>query len=130
MKDAQVGASHEPEMERGNIGVADKCLGIALEDLGLQVGNHAHGAIASGATNDGLHMRIQPDAHEVLGAAFVLGAREATERGDFRIEENGVTGALECFDSARQPTNARRVRRRNDTYRVAFREGRWAKQRL
>ena len=107
MENAQVRTTHEPEVQRGDIRVADEWLWVTLEDLGLEVGNHAHSAISPSAADDRFDAGIQPYPHEVLGATFVFGARETTQRRDLRIEENGISGTLERFHTAGQPANAR-----------------------
>ena len=94
-------------MQRGDVRVTNERLGIALEDLRLEVRNHAYRTVPTGPADDCLHSRIQPHAHEVLGAPFIFGPREATQRRDLRIEKNGVARALQRFDAARQPADAR-----------------------
>src|SRR5206468_9917099 len=99
-------APHEPEMKSRDVGIANECLWVALEDLRHQIGNHAYGAVATCAANNGLDPRVEPHTHEVLGATFVFGPRETAKRRDLRIEQHRVACALQRFDAAREPAHA------------------------
>jgi len=117
-------------MQGRDVRVPDECFRIALEDLRLEERDHAHRAVTSGAADDRLHAGIQPDPHEILGATFVLGAREATQRRDLRIEKNRVPRALERLDAARQPADTRRIRWCNNADGVALGDRRGTQQRF
>src|SRR3954469_25275953 len=122
MEDAQMRAAHEPEVERGDVRVADERFRVALEDSRLEVGDHADRTVATRTADDCLDPGIQPHAHEVLCAALVLSSGEAAQRGDLGIEEHRVARALERLHSAREPTDAWRVRGCNDTDRVTLQQ--------
>src|SRR5678815_2718807 len=106
-------------MKRSDIGVADKNLWIAAEYLRLEIWNHSRCAIAACSTDHGFDARIEPHAHEVCGASFVLPASESPHLHDVGIEYHFIAGALECFHSAREMTFPRRIRWRNNSNRLA-----------
>ena len=93
---------------------------MIAEDIGIEMWQQTHGAIPAGTGDDGLHLGLDPHAHETLCASLVFGAREAREAFDLRIEQNGEARALEGAHAALQPPELRRVGRRNDANGIAF----------
>ena len=100
VEDAQARAAHEPEVERRDVRVADERLRVAAKDLGLEVRDHARGAVAAGAADHRLHARVEPHSHEVLGATLVLHALEAAHGADLAVENHAVARALERLHAA------------------------------
>src|SRR6185312_5346509 len=90
---------------------------------------HAHRAIAAGAANDRLDAWIEPHAHEILGAAFVLGALEAAAEPDYGVEDDREADVFECFHAAHEPARSGSIRRRDHADRVSLRDGSRAQQR-
>src|SRR6266576_3359378 len=103
MKGAEVRLADEPEMQRRDIGVADERLWIQPEDSGLEIRQHAHGAVTSGPADDRADPRIEPHAHQTFGAALIFGAAEPAQLLDFGIEDDTETGALERLHAAHEP---------------------------
>src|SRR5687767_13803370 len=111
MEHAKPRLPHEPEVQRRYIRVADEDLGIVREDLRFEVRQHANRAVAASAADDRLDARVQPHAHEVRRAAFVLVPLKAPELRDIRIEDYLVAGTLERIDAAHEWAGSGRVRR-------------------
>src|SRR6185437_5585331 len=103
VKASEVRASHQPEMERGDVRVSDERFGIVLEDCRVEMWKEPHRAVAAGARDHGLHLRVEPHPHQIFGAALVFGAREARQMVDLRIEQHGESGALERPDATLEP---------------------------
>ena len=92
------------------------------------MGEHADGTVSAGAADDRLHARVEPHAHEILGASLVLAALKSSDLSDFGIEQHGVSRALERFHAALEPSFARRIRWCDDSDRVALLESGWANE--
>jgi hypothetical protein len=86
VKAAEVRAPHEPQVQRGDVGVADERLGVVAEDVGIEMREQSHGAIPAGAGDNGFHVGVDPHAHETVRAALVLGPGEARQPLDLRVE--------------------------------------------
>ena len=128
MKGAQPRLTIEPEVQSGDVGIPDECFRIETEDLGFEVRQHAHGAVPARAADDRLDARIEPHAHEVLRAALVFLSKKAPEGHELRIGNDLEAGALQRFHSPRQPSRARRIRRRDDADRITFDERWWPEE--
>jgi hypothetical protein len=107
VKHAKAGLAHQPEVERGDIRVPNEDLWIIREDLGLEIGQHANGAIPARSADHCLDPRVEPHAHEIRRAALVLESLKTAELCDVRIENHFVAGALESFDSAHERSRSR-----------------------
>jgi hypothetical protein len=106
VKDPEIRPSHQPQVERGDIRVADKRLRVPAEDLRFEVRDHADSPVAARAADHGLDPRIEPHSHEVLGPALVLVALEAAHRGDFGVEDHPIAGPFQGADSPAEPAGS------------------------
>ena len=99
VKGAKSRSAHQPEMQRGDVRVADEDLRIAPEHLRLEIREHAHRAVATRAADHRLHLGVQPHPHEVLGAALILHALEPSAGCDLGVEHHAVARVLERLDA-------------------------------
>ena len=116
-------------MQRRDVGVSDEGLRVAAEDIGIEMRKQSHCAVAAGAGDNGLHIGVDPHAHETVRAAFVFGASETRQPLDLRVEQDVESGALERPHPALEPSQLWRVRRRDDADRVTFDDRPGAEQR-
>src|SRR5205085_500065 len=101
---------------------------VASKDLGLEIREHANGAIAAGAANECLHPGIEPEPHQILCPALVLHPREAARELDLGIEDDGEASALQGLGAAKEPAGARLIRRCDNPDRVPLHDGRRTQQ--
>ena len=120
VKAPQVRAPHEPQVQRGDVRIADERLRVVVEDGRIEMWQEAHGAIAASARDDRVDLRIEPHAHEAFGASLIFGARESRKALDVRIELHDEAGALQGANTTRQPPELWRVRGRDDANGVAL----------
>ncbi len=129
VKGAQSGQAHQPQVQHRDVRVADERLRVRAEQLGIEIRQHAHSAVAARAADHRLHPRIEPHLREAGGAALVLGALVAARRRELGIDEDAVAGTLERAYAPRKPSGARGVGGGDDTDRVPLLERRGAEHR-
>jgi hypothetical protein len=107
MEHTQAGATHQPQMQSGDVGVADERLGVSPKDFRIEMRKHAHRSVSTRSPDDGLHTRVEPHPHEVFGASLVFTSLKASQFADLGVEEHGEPRALERFHAAHEPAFAR-----------------------
>src|SRR5437016_8287755 len=96
-------------MERGYVGVADERLRIAAENFRIEEGKQPYGSVAARSTCYRLHFWVEPDAHQILGANFVLALFVPPELVDLFVENHLVSGFFQRSHPAAQQVGARVV---------------------
>src|SRR6266581_8767500 len=62
VKDSKICLTHEPQVQRGYVGVTDEDFWIVPKNFRLEVRQHSHCAVASGSTDHSFDSGIEPHA--------------------------------------------------------------------
>src|SRR3954463_10550565 len=107
-------------MERGDVGVADESLRVPAKHVWIQIRDDSHGTVPPGGRDHGLHVRVAPHRHQILGALFVLALMEAALLLNVGFEKDLIACLLHGLRTAKEPSSMRRVRRSDHAYSVAL----------
>src|SRR6185503_8654590 len=129
MKDPEMRLSHQPEVQRRDVGIADECFWIAAKHARIEIGNDSHGTISTGRGDYCLDVGIAPHLHQTFRALLVLALMKAALSFDLCFENDVVPGLFHCLRSAKEPGSIRRVRGRDYSYGVTVLEWRRSRQR-
>src|SRR5689334_17270953 len=109
MENSELRAPHQPEMERGDVRVADEDFGIPAEEIRLEVWNHSHSAVAASCGNDRFDLGIAPHLHQAFRALLIFAVMKTSFALDLGFQDHFEAGLLHRFDPSKQPIGSWRI---------------------
>src|SRR6185503_19945112 len=116
MKDPEMRLSHQPAVQRRDVGIADECFWIAAKHARIEIGNDSHGTLSTGRGDYCLDVGIAPHLHQTFRAVLVLALMKTALSFHLGFENDVVAGFFHRLRSAKEPGSIRRVRGRDYSY--------------